>query len=85
MLAGMECAGSLVTVRDGDFSSPDAPRGTGGPKSQSMSGDRQIRSFLCTRVISQNGSPNRIYGSDFATIFGFDGRIVIKTLFNIPS
>ena len=73
-----------MTVRDGDFSSPDAPRRTGGPKSQSKSRGRQIRSFLCTRVISQNGSPNRI-GSDFATIFGFDGRIVIKTLFNIPS
>ena len=28
----MEPAGSQVTVKDGDFSSPDAPRGTGGPK-----------------------------------------------------
>ena len=27
---GMEPAGSPVTVRDGDFSSPDAQRGTGG-------------------------------------------------------
>ena len=27
--AGMEPAGSLVTVMDGGFSSPDAPRGTG--------------------------------------------------------
>ena len=33
MSAGMEPAGSPVTVRDGDFSSPDAPRGTGRPKS----------------------------------------------------
>ena len=40
MLAGMECAGSLVTVRDGDFSSPDAPRGTGGPKSKPKSRDK---------------------------------------------
>ena len=32
VLAGMEPTGSPVTVRDGDFSSPDAPRGTGGPK-----------------------------------------------------
>ena len=32
--SGMERAGSPVTVRDGDFSSPDAPRGTGGPKSK---------------------------------------------------
>ncbi len=28
-------AGSPVTVMDGGFSSPDAPRGTGGPKSKS--------------------------------------------------
>ena len=28
--AGMESAGSPVTVMDGGFSSPDAPRGTGG-------------------------------------------------------
>ena len=34
VLAGMEPAGSPVTVKDGDFSSPDAPRGTGGPKSK---------------------------------------------------
>ena len=32
MSAGMEPAGSPVTVIDGDFSSPDGPRGTGGPK-----------------------------------------------------
>ena len=32
--ADMEPAGSLVTVMDGGFSSPDAPRGTGGPKSK---------------------------------------------------
>ena len=32
--AGMEPAGLPVTVRDGDFSSPDAPRGTRGPKSK---------------------------------------------------
>ena len=32
--AGMEPAGSPVTVMDGGFSSPDAPRGTGGPKSK---------------------------------------------------
>ena len=31
--AGMEPAGSPVTVRDWDFSSPDAPRGTGKSKS----------------------------------------------------
>ena len=30
MSAGMEPAGSPVTETDGDFSSPDAPRGTGG-------------------------------------------------------
>ena len=28
VLAGMEPAGSPVVVKDGDFSSPDAPRGT---------------------------------------------------------
>ena len=28
----MKPAGSPVTVIDGGFSSPDAPRGTGGPK-----------------------------------------------------
>ena len=33
LIAGMEPAGSPVTVRDGDYSSPDAQRGTGGPKS----------------------------------------------------
>ena len=32
--AGMEPAGSPMTVRDGDLSSPDAPRGTGGTKSR---------------------------------------------------
>ena len=32
---GMEPAGSPVTVIDGDFSSPDAPRRTGGPKYKS--------------------------------------------------
>ncbi len=32
--AGMEPARSPVTVIYGDFSSPDAPRGTGGPKSK---------------------------------------------------
>ena len=32
--AGMDPAGSPVTVKDGDFSSPDAPRGTGGPNSK---------------------------------------------------
>ena len=37
VLAGMEPAGSPVIVRDGDFSSPDAPRGTGGPKSSEVS------------------------------------------------
>ena len=31
---GMDPAGSPVTATDGDFSSPDAPRGTGGPKSK---------------------------------------------------
>ena len=31
--AGMEPAGSPVTAMDGGVSSPDAPRGTGGPKS----------------------------------------------------
>ena len=30
--AGMEPAGSPITVIDGGFSSPDAPRGTGGHK-----------------------------------------------------
>ena len=30
--ASMEPAGSPVTETDGDFSSPDAPIGTGGPK-----------------------------------------------------
>ena len=30
----MEPAGSPVTLMDGGFSSPDAPRGTGGPKSK---------------------------------------------------
>ena len=30
----MEPAGSPVTVIDGGFSSPDAPRGIGGPKSK---------------------------------------------------
>ena len=34
MSAGMNPAGSPVTVIDGGFSSPDAPRGTGGPKSK---------------------------------------------------
>ena len=34
VLAGMEPAGSPLTVRDGDFSSSDAPRGTGGPTSK---------------------------------------------------
>ena len=32
--AGMEPAGSPVTVKDGDFPSPKAPRGTGGTKSK---------------------------------------------------
>ena len=32
--AGMDPAGAPVTVRDGDFSSPNAPRGTGGTKSE---------------------------------------------------
>ena len=32
--AGMEPAGSPVTVRKGYFSSPDASRGTGGPKTK---------------------------------------------------
>ena len=30
----MKPAGSPVTVIDGGFSSPDAPRGAGGPKSK---------------------------------------------------
>ena len=34
MSAGMEPEGSIVTEKDGHFSSPDAPRGTGGPKSK---------------------------------------------------
>ena len=34
MSAGMETAGSPVTVKYGDFSSPDALRGTVGPKSK---------------------------------------------------
>ena len=34
MSAGMEPEGSPVTVEDGDFSSPDAPRGTDRPKSK---------------------------------------------------
>ena len=34
VLAGMEPTGSQVTVRDRDLSSPDAPRGTGRPKSK---------------------------------------------------
>ena len=37
VLAGMEPAGSPVIARDGDFSSPDAPRGTSGPKSKFIS------------------------------------------------
>ena len=36
MSAGMEPAGSPVT-EDGDFSSPDTPRGTVGPKSRPKS------------------------------------------------
>ena len=35
VLAGMEPAGSPVLETDGDFSSPDAPRETGRPKSRS--------------------------------------------------
>ena len=31
-LAGMKPTGAPVTVSDGDFSSPDGSRGTGGPK-----------------------------------------------------
>ena len=34
MSAGMGPAGSPVTVIDGGFSSPDDPRGTGGPRSK---------------------------------------------------
>ena len=34
MSAGMGPAGSPVTVMDGGTSSPDAPKGTGGPKSK---------------------------------------------------
>ena len=34
VITRMEPAGSPVTMRDGDFSSPDASRGTAGPKSK---------------------------------------------------
>ena len=39
MSAGTDPARSPVTVRDGDFSSPDAPRGTDGPQSKSLTRD----------------------------------------------
>ena len=41
--AGMVPAGSPVTVRDGGFSSPDAPRGTGGPKSRTKEVPSNLR------------------------------------------
>ena len=43
MSAAMEPAGSPVSVKDGDFSLPDAPKGKGRPKSQKDSNE----SFRC--------------------------------------
>ena len=53
--AGIESAGSAVTVRDGDLSSPDAPRGTGGPKSKCNASQNywKVNTFYVYCVILQ--------------------------------
>ena len=45
MSAGMEPAEPPVTVRDGDFLSPDAPRGTGGHQSKYVYIDLLFETF----------------------------------------
>ena len=49
MSAGIEPAGSPVTVKHGDFSSPDAPRGTGGPKSKTSFSTKHFNLFKCRK------------------------------------
>ena len=69
MSAGMEHAGSPVTARDGDFPSPNAPRGTG-PSQVEFNGYgecRRTRSRWVSASMEPEGSPVTVRDGDFSS------------------
>ena len=57
----MEPAGSPVTVRDGDFSSPDAPRGTGEPKSKKDSYTSRSKSVSLMSFVDETTTSKELW------------------------